>query len=364
MNMKFSLACVAAALAAGALAEEEAEPVVSDDVAEATAAVEQQKKQDEPKWLFTLPLCRRVHGGGEVLRPGDAEWQPIEEGRFYPLGSSYRAAQKDGLVTVAFGKACMVTVENGASFSTLPQKLGERSRTVVLTGGDVVVSLPTDLKPGYFSVTTPGFAVRDMAGDSKFAYADKGDGYEAEIRCVTGSLAVEGRNFKIPAMRAADVLRVRTSHDNLETILYGKSGDYVVKLDRGQMIVSEVQDDGTVKDTVEQSTLDWHLSVSTRVQINRAVPAVGEHMSVTMMTFDSAGAMKNNFAFSEGRPEINTGELVAKPKENADVAKRAAEVTTEAAATETEEDSAEEEKGEESDEGNKNESSDEEEEEE
>jgi len=294
MNMKFSLFCVAAMMVAGVFAENEAS-------------------------FFTLPLCRRVHGSGEVLCPGGSEWQSIEEGRFYPLGSSYRAASEDGLVVIAFGKESTVTIEKGASFSTCPQKLGEPSRTIVLTGGDVSVSLPTDMKPGLFLVTTSAFTVRDMTGDSKFAYTDKGDGFEADVRCVTGSLGVTGRHYTIPKMQPADVLRIRSSHDDLETILYGKSGDYVVQLDRGQMVVSEVQSDGEVKDTVESSTLEWHLSVATRVQINRAVPAVGERMSVTMMTFDSTGTMKNNFAFAERRPEINTGELVASsvPKEEA-----------------------------------------------
>ena len=60
------------------------------------------------------------------------------------------------------------------------------------------------------------------------------------------------------------------------------------------------------------------------------MPSVGERMSVTMMTFDSAGTMQNHFAFAEGRAEVNTGELVVKAVEEDDVSKRASEVTQEA----------------------------------
>lgn len=339
MNMKLPVACVAALVAAGTYAEEAAAADATDDVAAAEAAVKEQQK-DDTRWFFTLPLCRRVDGGGEVRKIGESEWQPVEEGRFYPLGSAFRASAANSTVVIAFGKECSVTVENGAAFASCVQKLGEKSRKIVLTGGEVQVSLPNNMKDGLFSVETPGFSVCNMAGESRFVYADTGDGLEADIRCVTGQLKVEGRHFEVPAMHAADMMRVRCSHDNLETILYGKSGDYIVNLDRGQMVMSEVQDDGTVKDTVDSSKLEWHLSVSTRVQINRAVPAVGKRMSVTMMTFDSSGTMKNHFAFAESRPEVNTGELVVKAGGSEEVAKRAAEVTTEAAAAETEDEPA------------------------
>ncbi len=338
MKMKgLSCVCAAALAAAGARADGEAseEAVAAEGGAEAVSAAAQEK--DSLKWFFTLPLCRRVQGRGDVLKPGSSEWQPVEEGRFYPLGSSYRAAAENSKLVIAFGKACTVTVENGASFSTRPQKLGEPARTIALTGGEVAVSLPSNLKTGLFSVTTPGFEAVNLCGESRYVYAATGDGFEADVRCVTGTLEVRGHHYRIPAMRAADVVRIRTTNDDLQTILYGKSGDYVVKLDRGEMYVPETQEDGTVKDVVQSNPLDWHLSVSTRVQINRAVPSIGERMSVTMMTFDSAGQMKNHFAYTEKRPEVNTGELVVRPAADAaDVAKRAAEVTTEAAAAETE----------------------------
>ena len=95
-------------------------------------------------------------------------------------------------------------------------------------------------------------------------------------------------------------------------------------------------------------TLAWHLSPRTQVIINRSVPAIGERMSVHTMTFDAAGKMQNERAFSEGRAEVNSGELVVKVKANGeDLAKRAAEVTETIAATDTEDAPAEEAKPEE-----------------
>ena len=299
----------------------------------AATAAEKPAEKDEGQVFFTLPVCRRIQTGAEVLKPGSSAWVPAEEGRFYPLGTSYRAAP-DGSLSIAFGKECEVRVENGASFSTRAQKLGDKSRTIALTGGEVEVSLPGSLKPDSFFITAPNLTVCNPAGDSKYSFADTGDGYDATIRCVTGSLEVKGRHFTVPDMHAADAFRIRSSHDDLETVLFGKSGDYVARLDRGLVTRSEVQDDGTFKDVTAPGTLDWHLSVSTRVQINRAVPAIGERISVTMMTFDSAGTMKNHFAFTEGLAEVNTGELVINDTEAEDVSKSAAAATTEAAEAE------------------------------
>ncbi len=70
--------------------------------------------------------------------------------------------------------------------------------------------------------------------------------------------------------------------------------------------------------------------------INRAVPAIGERMSVHTMAFDAAGELQSDRVFCEGRSEVNSGELVVKAASGEDLSKRAAEAaeTTEEAAVE------------------------------
>ena len=121
------------------------------------------------------------------------------------------------------------------------------------------------------------------------------------------------------------------------TILEGTSGDYVVKLDQGVRAGIEVDDAGAMKDVVTKDVLDWHLSPKTKVVINRAVPAIGERMGVHTMAFDAVGELQSDRVFCEGRPEINSGEMVVKAQSGEDVAKRvaeAAETTEESAAEE------------------------------
>ena len=298
--------------------------VFADDVADGLPVV---PTNAAPANSFTtLPLCRHIQGSVSVRKPGK-EWETAEEGHFYPLGSSYRA-EKGGELIVSFGRGAAVSIAEGAEFGTREQALGTSSRTLVPVRGKMSLKLPDNLPEGVFFVTAPGFTVKNPAGESEIAYEDKGDGDVATVLCKTGSLGVEGRHFDIPAMRAADRVEIRTSKDHLFTALYGTSGNYVVNLDQGMCTREEFGDDGMAKTIVEKGTLAWHLSPQTKVVINRAVPALGERMSVHTMTFDAVGAIKNERSFCEGRAEVNSGELVPQETENVDeLAKRAAEMT-------------------------------------
>lgn len=329
MNLKRTIAFSAALAAAVSFAQEDEDVVETSEETVAEAPAKPAAPAMRP--YFTIPVCSHIDGSAEVLKPGAKTWTKLEEGRFYPLGSSFRAAKGSSL-TIAFGKESTVTAAEGASFVTRSQPIGTPSRTIVPTEGEVTVKLPVAMGAGMFVITTPGFTIRNPAGESVVSYKETGDGSDAFIKCVTGSIAVEGRHFSIPAMRAADAFRVRTSHDGLESIIYGKSGDYIMRLDKGHVSRPEIQDDGTTKDSVAAEYLDWHLSVGTYVQINRAVPAIGERMSVSVMTFDPAGTMKNNFAFAEGRGEVNTGELIAQSEGDDSVKRGDADATTDSAA--------------------------------
>ena len=327
MTIKKTMSAFAAALlAATAFAqEEEATEAAASETDEVAVP-----KAVAPAAVFSaLPYCRFAEGTAEVLAPGSAEWAPVEEGRFYPLGTSYRT-KLGGKLVLAFGIDSTATISGESSFGTRLQQIGEQTRCIVLAYGTVELALASNLREGAFFVTAPGFTVKNPAGESRFVYESVGDGDKATVRCVTGSLAIDGRHFSIPAMRAADEVVIRTSHDHLVTFLYGTSGDYVVRLDQGVRARDDVGEDGQIVSKVEKKTSDWHLSPKTKVIINRCLPSIGERMSVHTMAFDAAGERQSECYFCEGRAEINSGELVAKDGATGEeLAKRAAEDTTE-----------------------------------
>lgn len=317
-----------AAFASVAVIADELEEGGETNAAE-TEIVSVKKPQGQTKQFTLLPCCVKAAGEAEVLKPGNLTWVPAEEGRFYPLGSSFRT-RAAGKLVLRFGPSNEASITGESSFTTRAAQLGVENRTIVVEYGQIDLSLAKNLPEGFFEVSFPGFVVKNPAGESRFNLKRLGDGYESTLRCVTGSLAVNGRHFSIASMQAADEFKLRSSHDDLETLIYGTSGDYVVKVDRGIATSTVVSDEGTTKEVSQPSFLDWRLSVDTRVQISRAVPSVGERMSVSVMAFDAAGNLKNHYAFSEGRSEVNTGELVRATKaESEELAKRAAEVADE-----------------------------------
>ena len=356
MAIRKALSVLAASLvAASAFAQDDSGDAEakesSGEAAEAKEEGAEAKKQAAPSATFsTLPFCRAAEGIAEVKKPG-GEWEPIEDGRFYPLGSAYRTG-KGGRLVLAFGADSSARIEPNSSFATRQQPLGVSSRGIVLGSGTLVLTLAENLREGAFFVTAPGFTVQNPAGESRYIYEATGDGDRVTIRCVTGSLVVNGRHFTIPAMRAANEVVIRSSHDYLATILYGTRGDYVVKLDQGLRTTKSIDDEGKEVEKVEEGVSEWHLSPATKVMITRSLPAIGERMSVHTMAFDASGERKSEFCFCEGRSEINSGELVARDKaDGEELARRAAEATETTAAEDAADDSASSSSGESSSDG-------------
>lgn len=338
---RLMLACaMSAAMAVVAQETENAAEDATNSAAPTEEGAAAQAPKAAAKVGFTpLPLCRLVESTVDVRLPG-GEWAPAEEGRFYPLGCSYRT-KGDARLVLAFSAESTVTISGDAEFATrVPTN--SATRTIALVRGTLSLKLPDNMPEGAFFVAAPGFTVKNPAGESRYVYVDMGDGDKVTVRCITGSLGLEGRHFDIPVMRSADEVVIRSGHDYLTTFLYGTSGDYAVVLDQGLRAKEEVGDDGQMKRVVERATTEWRLSPATKVMISRTLSTIGTRMSVHTMAFDAAGERKSECAFCEGRAEVNTGELV--PKESVDseeLAKRAAEATETTAPAEPEDKKAE-----------------------
>lgn len=305
-------------------AAESADEESDDPIIRAANALGDKSKE---KYFFILPFCRSLEGRAQVLTPGTNDWAEVKEGRYYPLGTRYRTLGEDTALCIKFGKEVEVVIKGEASFSTRAQALSEPSRTISLVSGTITVKLPRNLpqQNSLFVVTAPGFKAANLAGDSRYTYATAVDGDEVTVRCVTGSMSIDGRHFSIASMRAANEIKIRTSQDQLFSGLYGMRGDIMVKLDQGQV---QLKDYETGEMKIEDRFLDWKLSPQTAVRIHRALPSIGERMSVTVMTFDAGGELKNRCAFAERCYQVNSGELGPTSKKDRDaIAKRAAEAT-------------------------------------
>ena len=283
----------------------------------------------EAKPFTSLFRCVRAKGVVQVQKPGAADWSDAQEGRFYPLGTSLRTLQDAGEPASAefsFGPASSLKLEGAAAVTTRPIEIDEPTRTVELVSGRVMLNLPRTLKEGLFFVTSPSFTCSNLAGESQFDYQKQADGDEVVVRCVTGTMTLEGRHYKIPRMAAANQVRIRSTGDNLFSWLRGESGDSKVALDQG-MVVEKNFETGEEKDVPK--TLEFTLSPRCAIKIFRRLSPVGGNMLVSTMTFDASGEIKNRCAFAEGRSNVNSGELVIAPAVVASVEKEKAKAASE-----------------------------------
>ena len=278
----------------------------ADDGAAAAPAAPTMSGQ---KPFHTLPYCRTAKDGrAEVLRPGSQEWESVKEGRYYALGTAFRTIGAGTELVVSLGKDVTVEINGEASFSTRAQPLDERSRTICLMSGTILVKAPRNFPDGLLVVSAPGFMTTNGRGDIRYTYsqASDGDGDVATVSSVTGEAVLSGRNFTIPVLKAASEVRIRTSRDVLFTGLYGVKGDNDVKLDQGRTIVRDMT---TGENVEKEEPLVWKLFPKTAVRIHRSVPAVGDKWAVSVMTFDQVGELVNRCVFVENTVEVNSGEI-------------------------------------------------------
>ncbi len=308
-------------------------PTRAQDAEEAPAAAAAEDGLPSPppeaKPFTALFKCVRVKGPAQVLKPGASEWTDAEEGRYYPLGTSMRTLKDldvSGSAEFSFGPESSIKMEGVAEVATRPIEIGESTRTVVLKTGRVRMNLPRTLKEGLFFVTAPYFTCSNLAGESLFDYQVLSDGDEAVVRCVTGTMSLEGRHYKIPRMAAANQVRIRSTGDDLFSWLRGESGDSKVVLDQG-MVVEKNFETGEEKDVPK--TLEFTLSPRCAIKIFRRRSPVGGNMLVSTMTFDASGEIKNRRAFAEGRSNVNSGELVIAPVAVASIEKEKAKAASE-----------------------------------
>ena len=324
---------------------------VAADAAEGDAvkqAVDASDKLKKAERIFTsLPFCSLLDGHGECKKPGSSSWEPAEEGVYYPLGTEFRTTDGSSQMAIRFSPllsdAIVVSLKTPASFATREQPLGDKTRAIALQSGTINVTLPRNLPDSLFSIVSGGFKIVNPKGESRIAYIRTTDGEAAQIRCVTGTLSIEGRHFKFPELKAADEVKIRTSQDGLFTGLYGNRGDCLTLLDQG---LKQVKNFATGEVTVENKPLEWKLSPRTAVRIHRALPSIGERMSVTIMTFDAAGELKNRCAFAEGREDVNSGELAPSVKRDREALAKQAAAAAETVAVEVDVEADAEEEGE------------------
>ena len=274
------------------------------------ADVQNAPAKPQAAYFHTLVRLVSLGDGVTVKLPRQETFEPAVAGKYYPNGSAFRISTAESRPAVfEFGQESFVKAFGETEFASQDVPAGERSRAILFSRGSLSLSLPRTLPTGMFSVCFPNFTAKDLAGESRCDLAPSGDGDEAVVHVITGMLALDGCNYRIGRMSAADRIRIRTTEGALFTSLRGEAGDYKVTLDQGVLNFTDPVS-GAMKE--KERTLDYSLTPQCAIKIFRKRAKAGGRMAVSVMTFDASGEMRNRFTFAEGSPKINFGEEVVR----------------------------------------------------
>lgn len=266
--------------------------VSAQEVAVTTAENAVEKKITSVK-LDNLLVVSSIVGHCEVQKPTVDKAEAVIAGRAYPLGSVFKS--KDAVMTVAFGEEAAMKVFEGTDFIVSAQPEKADGRLIQVFSGKINLLLPDDLEDdSLFQVLLPEIICKNLKGKSEMAFISSPDTeVQLTIRGVTGRVYIEGLNYAIPQIRAANIIEITNAKDHSFTRITSLSGDYAAELQNG----------------TESPTL-FTVSPKALLKIWRKKAPVGERMLVSVLTVSPAGKAKNNFTYAIGRNEIKTGELI------------------------------------------------------
>jgi hypothetical protein len=162
-----------------------------------------------------------------------------------------------------------------------------KKRSVRLVSGRIRTSLKDNLLDGLFSVETPNATCKNMSGRADFSLLMDGENEILEVKVITGALRMEGPQYTIAALRAANTVNVLTTPNRALSHLTGVSGDYRITLDNET-----------------DSPVIYDMSPKAVVKIWRTVPEVGGNLVVSTLAVSPTGKARYRFAYVVGRGDM------------------------------------------------------------
>ena len=264
---------------------EATEPVVADQVVESAA-----DKTDKGFDLLVRAVV--VRGAVEVMNPDVGTFAPAQRNKAYPLGSVFRTGG-DGSAVLAFSATERVELLANTEVVAAVAEKDPKARSVRLSAGKIKTALKDTLLDGQFSVETPNATCKNMAGRANITLTMEGENENFQIAVITGQVRLEGPQYTVEALRAANTVNVLTSPGRSLSRLTSVSGDYKITLDNGT-----------------EEAVVYDMSPKALVKIWREVAAVGGRMVVSTLVVSPTGTARHRFVYVEGRENIRTGELV------------------------------------------------------
>jgi hypothetical protein len=251
-------------------------------------------EQQQPAKIFE-PLVRLVNiqGACEVSNPDLGHFTPAQNNKAYPLGTVVRTGAS-GSATLVFSpqESVQLLEKSEAAFSAAEKNPG--ARLVRLVAGKIKTTLRDNLPEGSFSIATPNATCKNVAGRGEFSLVLTDTLETFQAAAITGIAQVDGAQFRIPALRAANTINIQTAADRSLSRLTSVSGDFNVILENGS-----------------DTPVSYGMSPKAVVKIWRENAPIGGRPVISTLVMSPTGKATHRFAYAEGRPNLATGELIA-----------------------------------------------------
>ena len=264
--------------------------------AEQAATAEQVPAADvqQPAKLFELLVrVMNIQGVCEVKRPDAGQFEPALNNKAYPLGTAFRTGL-GGSAAIAFSSQESVQLLENSEAGVVVSEKNPAGRVLRLAAGKIKTSLRDNLPEGSFGVETANTKCLNLAGRGEYTLSADATVETLQIATITGTARVEGSQYHIPALRAANTINIQTALDRSLSRLTSVSGDFAIILENGT-----------------ESPVNFGMSPNAVVKIWRENAPVGGRVIISTLVVSPTGVPRHHFAYAEGRPNLATRELIA-----------------------------------------------------
>ena len=264
--------------------------------AEQAATAEQAPAADvqQPAKLFELLVrVMNIQGACEVKRPDAGQFEPALNNKAYPLGTAFRTGLGGSAVVVFSAQESAQLLEDSEAVVAASEK-NPAGRILRLAAGKVKTTLRDNLPEGSFGIETPNMKCLNLAGRGEYTLSADATVETLQIATITGAARVEGSQYQIPALRAANTINIQTALDRSLSRLTSVSGDFAIILENGT-----------------ESPVNFGMSPNAVVKIWRENAPVGGRAIISTLVVSPTGVPRHHFAYAEGRPNLATRELIA-----------------------------------------------------
>ncbi|MBP5228199.1 MAG: hypothetical protein J6336_12530 [Kiritimatiellae bacterium] len=261
--------------------------------AQEAAAAEAKAEDAEEQVKVFEPLVRiaSIRGVCEVNNPDVKHYAAAIQNKAYPLGSSFRTA--DGTATLIFSTQDTLNLGTNTEVIVTACTKNPDARVVRLLSGSFKTNLRDNLPDGSFNVITENANCLSLSGRGEYSVMKDAEIDIFQVGTVTGSTRIEGPQFVVPALRAANTINIQTSPGRSLTRMTSIYGDFAVVLENGT-----------------EEPQNYTMTPKSVVKIWREKAPIGGRTVVSVLAVNHVGTAQHRFAYVVGRPVLATGDLV------------------------------------------------------